>query len=143
MEADSSESSAPDLVTTRMLFSGLQVKPPPPSTQQPGPRHTIDAILGLTNRPPPPDSLLSPGGAESSGEESSDSDGKDLNDLIGLQDLKLSKNQTGYFIYMKPFGQRTPQTRTSFEIPLIPQHFSRQDIGGCNRIPYKYIEKYR
>jgi hypothetical protein len=60
MEADSSEPGATNLVTARMLFSGLQVKPPP--LQQPGPRHTIDAILGLSNR------QSEPGGTESSGE---------------------------------------------------------------------------
>lgn len=60
MEADSSDTGATDLVTARMLFSGLQVKPPP--SQQPGPRHTIDAILGLNSRP------SEPGGTESSGE---------------------------------------------------------------------------
>lgn len=56
MEAEGSDTAA-DLVTARMLFSGLQVKA---SSQQAGPRHTIDAILGL--------SAQSSGGAESSGE---------------------------------------------------------------------------
>jgi hypothetical protein len=60
METDGGEPGATNLVTARMLFSGLQAKPPP--LQQPGPRHTIDAILGLSSRP------SEPGGAESSGE---------------------------------------------------------------------------
>jgi hypothetical protein len=64
MEAESSDTAAADLVTARMLFSGLQVKPPPPS-QQAGPRHTIDAILGLSAQP---SGATEPGGAESSGE---------------------------------------------------------------------------
>jgi hypothetical protein len=63
MEAESSDTAAAtDLVTARMLFSGLQVKPP---SQQSGPRHTIDAILGLSAQP---SGATEPGGAESSGE---------------------------------------------------------------------------
>ncbi|XP_067002210.2 retina and anterior neural fold homeobox protein 2-like [Anabrus simplex] len=95
MEADSGESNpepaspcTSDLIertsNIRMLlqhpqsFAGLQLKPMATTTPAPGPRHTIDAILGLSSRPTHVEGgteLHSPVGAESSGDNSNSNDG--------------------------------------------------------------------